>query len=66
MPKFKFSKLVRDKIVDHQIANGAKPNFRQLSLNEHKQELINKIIEEVKEITSAKPDGVAGEMADAQ
>jgi hypothetical protein len=27
MPRFKFSKLVRDKIVDHQIASGANPVY---------------------------------------
>lgn len=66
MPKFKFSKLVRDKIVDHQIASGAQPSFRQLSPEEHKQELVNKIIEEAKEITLTSPEEVAGEIADVQ
>jgi predicted house-cleaning noncanonical NTP pyrophosphatase (MazG superfamily) len=66
MPKFRFAKLVRDKIVDDQIANGAKPNYRTLSDVEHKQELVNKIIEEAKEITSAKPDEVSAEIADVQ
>lgn len=66
MPKFRFSKLVRDKIVDHQIASGAKPSFRQLNADEHKQELVNKIIEEAKEITQAAPNEVAAEIADVQ
>lgn len=66
MPKFKFDKLVRDKIVDHQLASGAKPKFRQLNLDEHKRELVNKIIEEAKEITQANPDEVAAEIADVQ
>jgi predicted house-cleaning noncanonical NTP pyrophosphatase (MazG superfamily) len=66
MPKFKFSKLVRDKIVDHQIASGAKPHFRQLNIDEHKQELVNKIVEEAKEITQATPGEIAAEIADVQ
>ncbi len=66
MPKFKFSKLVRDKIVDNQIASGAKPNFRQLGADEHKQELVNKIIEEAREITQASPEEIAAEIADVQ
>lgn len=66
MPKFRFSKLVRDKIVDHQIASGAKPGFRQLSAGEHKQELVNKIIEEAREIIQASPEEVATEIADVQ
>jgi predicted house-cleaning noncanonical NTP pyrophosphatase (MazG superfamily) len=66
MPKFKFAKLVRDKIVDNQIASGATPSFRQLSADEHKRELVNKIIEEAKEITHAEPEEVAAEVADVQ
>jgi predicted house-cleaning noncanonical NTP pyrophosphatase (MazG superfamily) len=66
MLKFKFSKLVRDKIVDHQIASGAKPSFRQLDAAEHRQELVNKIIEEAKEITQASPEEIAAEIADVQ
>jgi predicted house-cleaning noncanonical NTP pyrophosphatase (MazG superfamily) len=66
MPTFKFSKLVRDKIVDRQIASGAKSSFRRLKPDEHKQELINKIIEEAREILEANPDEVAGEIADVQ
>jgi predicted house-cleaning noncanonical NTP pyrophosphatase (MazG superfamily) len=66
LPKFKFSKLVRDKIVDHQIASGAKPSFRQLNATEHKNELVNKIIEEANEINHAPPEDVAAEIADVQ
>ncbi len=66
MPKFKFAKLVRDKIVDNQIASGAKPSFRQLSPKEHKHELVNKIIEEAREIIQAKPAEVAAEIADVR
>lgn len=66
MPRFKFSKLVRDKIVDHQIASGARPSFRKLDAAAHKQALIEKIIEEAKEIAESKPDEVAAEIADVQ
>lgn len=66
MIKFKFSKLVRDKIVDHQIASGAKPSFIRLSDSEHKRELINKIIEESKEIFQAEAEKVVDEIADVQ
>lgn len=66
MPKFKFDKLVRDKIVDHQIASGAKPKYHRLSPVEHKRELVNKIIEEANEITQAGQDEVAAEIADVQ
>jgi predicted house-cleaning noncanonical NTP pyrophosphatase (MazG superfamily) len=66
MLKFKFDKLVRDKIVDSQIASGAKPKFRQLDPVEHKRELINKIVEEAKEITQADQEDVAAEIADVQ
>ena len=66
MPKFKFAKLVRDKIVENQIASGAKPTVRQLDPDEHKRELVNKIIEEAKEIIAAVPEEVAAEIADVQ
>ncbi|HSX06035.1 MAG TPA: nucleoside triphosphate pyrophosphohydrolase [Candidatus Saccharimonadales bacterium] len=66
MPKFKFAKLVRDKIVEHQLASGARPSFRQLNPDEHKRELVNKVIEEAKEITQASPQEVAAEIADVQ
>lgn len=66
MPKFQFSKLVRDKIVDHQLASGATPSFRTLSPEEHKQELVNKIIEEAGEIIQAGSSDVATEIADVQ
>lgn len=66
MPKFKFAKLVRDKIVEHQLAAGAKPSFRRLGAQEHKKELVNKIAEEAHEIVQAKPEEVAAEIADVQ
>lgn len=66
MPRFSFSKLVRDKIVEHQITSGAKPKYRQLDDEEHKKELVHKIIEEAEEILDASSEEVAGEIADVQ
>lgn len=66
MPKFKFDKLVRDKIVERQIASGAVPAHRQLNRQEHKNALIDKIIEESQEITRARPEEIAMEIADVQ
>ena len=66
MPKFKFNKLVRDKIVEHQLASGAKPRYHQLDDRRHKAALVNKIIEEAREILLASQADVAGEIADVQ
>lgn len=66
MPKFKFSKLVRDNIVNDQLASGAKPVYHVLSPHEHKLELIKKIIEETKELTDASQKEFAAELADVQ
>lgn len=66
MPKFQFSKLVRDKIIEHQLASGATPSYRQLSPDQHKDELIKKIIEESQEISQAQPNEIAMEIADVQ
>lgn len=66
MPTFKFAKLVRDNIVDHQIASGATPRFHILNDAEHKAALVDKMIEEVREIATADPDEVAAEIADVQ
>jgi len=66
MPTFKFNKLVRDKIIEHQLASGAKPHYHLLNDRQHKAELVNKIIEEAQEILLASADDVAGEIADVQ
>jgi predicted house-cleaning noncanonical NTP pyrophosphatase (MazG superfamily) len=66
MLQFRFGKLVRDKIVAHQLASGAQPSYRTLTDEEHKRELVNKIIEEANEITQADPENVAAEIADVQ
>lgn len=66
MPTFKFAKLVRDRIVEHQISSGAVPHYRHLTTNEHKEALIVKIIEEAQEIAQANPVDIAAEIADVQ
>jgi len=66
MPTFEFRKLVRDDIVNHQVASGARPEYRILSPEEHKKELVRKIIEEAGEILDAGPESVAEEIADVQ
>lgn len=66
MPKFKFSKLVRDKIVANQLKEGAKPSYRVLTDEQHIKELINKIIEEAREIIKADTDVLTEEIADVQ
>ncbi len=66
MLKFQFKKLVRDKIVDQQIASGAKPHYRELTENELVKELVKKIQEESREIYDADNDNIASEIADVQ
>lgn len=66
MPRFKFDKLVRDKIVESIIASGATPNYKILDPENHKVELVTKIIEEAKEISAASGDDIADEIADVQ
>lgn len=66
MPTFKFAKLVRDKIADQQIASGAKPTYRQLKSDEHKRALINKLIEEAREVEQSSSEEVVDELADLQ
>ncbi len=50
MRRFKFSKLVRDKIVDEIISVGNNPNWKVLSDIEYIRELKNKILEEALEV----------------
>ena len=50
MPKFILNKLVRDKIVEHQKAEGRAPSYRALEPAEHKKALIEKIREEAREV----------------
>ncbi len=66
MPKFRLNKLVRDKIVDHQIASGATPKYHVLSDSDHKTALVHKIIEEARELLDAKPNDMLAELADVR
>lgn len=66
MPRFKFDKLVRDKIVGSIIGSGATAKYITLSDSELKKELVNKIIEEAKEISNADKADIASEIADVQ
>lgn len=66
MLKFQFKKLVRDRVVDQQIASGAKPNFRKLGKDELRLELVKKIQEEAKEVPAAESEDVSSEIADVQ
>lgn len=66
MRRFRFGKLVRNLIVKQQIASGAKPTYRQLSLAEHKRELVKKMIEEARELLQASPAEIPSEIADVQ
>lgn len=67
MRKFKFSKLVRDKIVENVIAVGNKPNWKTLSEEEYILELKKKVVEEALEVPRTEdPEEVVKELADVQ
>lgn len=61
---FKLNKLVRDKIVQNHINSGGKVQYRNLSPQEKRRALTDKIIEEAGELTSSKE--IAEELADLQ
>ena len=65
--KFKFGKLVRDKIVQGIIAAGNKPNFRTLMTDEYVEELKKKVLEEAEELPKAKENKeIIEEIADIE
>ena len=66
MPRFKFQKLVRDKIISHQLASGATPVARQLQGPEYVQALLAKLSEEAAELADASAETLAEELADVQ
>lgn len=66
MPIFRLNKLVRDKFIEIYTSLGQKPAFRYLTPDEHRAELIEKIVEEVRELSAASPKKVADEIADVQ
>lgn len=66
MRRFKFDKLVRDKIVDSVIANGNNPHWKELDDDEYIKELQAKLLEETSEISDASRDELPEEIADVQ
>jgi len=65
MPKFRLNKLVRDGLKNIYDNTDQKAVYRKLTLNEHKQQLVNKINEEVLEIDIDDPvHAITGEIAD--
>jgi predicted house-cleaning noncanonical NTP pyrophosphatase (MazG superfamily) len=66
VPKFSLKKLVRDKIVDLQIASGQKPVYRIADKDEHKRLLVTKLHEEATEAILTNPQRAAAELADVQ
>lgn len=66
MPKFIFNKLVRDNIVQQQLASGADPEYYKLDPTEHAEALVAKILEEAQEIPVSDKDEAIKEIADVQ
>lgn len=66
MRKFRFNKLVRDKIVANQEKAGGKADYRVLSDQEYIAALKAKLLEEAAEMDIADKDEMLGELADVQ
>lgn len=68
MRTFKFDKLVRDKIVDHLLANSQVPQgVKTLAKEEFITELVKKVLEEANELVNAKDrNELIEEIADVQ
>lgn len=66
MRKFRFDKLVRDKIPDSQRREGSNVEVRVLNDTEYIEALKQKIIEESKEINASNRDEAVKELADLQ
>jgi len=67
MPTFIFNKLVRDRLRDEYVKMNQKATLKSLSKSEHSIELVNKIIEEVKEIpVDGTKAAITAELADAK
>jgi predicted house-cleaning noncanonical NTP pyrophosphatase (MazG superfamily) len=64
--KFRFEKLVRDKIVENIKSAGNKPVWHTLSQDEYISELKRKVGEEAAEINIAQGEDVIKELADVQ
>lgn len=66
MAKFKFNKLVRDKIVGNIKKSGDNPKYKILSDAEYIKELKRKLIEECNEIANSSKNNLPEEIADIQ
>jgi len=64
MKKYYHKKLIRDKIPEVIKSNGGKYEIRSLDNEEFETELKNKLLEEVKELISAKKGEEQNELAD--
>jgi len=65
MPKFKLDKLVRDNLRNIYASIGQKAKYQKLTPDEHKSQLVRKIIEEVQEIQISDPiSDITDEIAD--
>jgi predicted house-cleaning noncanonical NTP pyrophosphatase (MazG superfamily) len=63
---FKLNKLVRDKFVDIYKATNQRPKYRTLQPEEHRQRLIDKVVEETQELYATPTEEVVQELADIQ
>lgn len=66
MRRFVYRKLIRDKILDHMLAAGERPEYRFLSDDEYLLELKKKLVEEAVEISPDKPEDLLDDLADLQ
>jgi len=66
MATFKLNKLVRNKLIEMQLALGEKPHYRVLKGKEMRDALLSKIIEETKETQAKKGASISSEIADIQ
>ena len=64
MERFTHNKLVRDKIPEVIESSGGQYEIRVLGEEEFRRELVNKLTEEAKELSSVDPKGLVDEMAD--
>lgn len=67
MPKFRLNKLIRDGLREKYAMLGQKAQYPQLTKDEHIKLLIEKIIEEIREVPiNGDSDETAKEMSDVQ
>ena len=66
MPIFKFNKLVRSKLLNEYNRLGQKVVIKKLTKDEHKRQLVKKLLEEVLEINFDEPESIKDEIADVR